>query len=89
MITMCSLVLAFSIFGFTNDNQAPNPNVLMEDRVNQKVEFDHNQALYNDKANTEIRDKKLVRKEIKAQDLEKKKVEEEQDKTKGQFLIKF
>jgi len=85
----CSLLLAASVLSFTNYVQGPNPNVLMQQRINEKMTFDYNQALYNDKANTRIRAKDLVEKRTEKKDIEKKKVEEAQDQTKGQVLIKF
>jgi len=87
---MCSIVLAFSVFGFTNDNQGLfNPPVTVQQRVNEKAVFDHDQILYNDRTNKAFRDDKLIKNEIKDKDQDKKKVEEDQDKTKGQILIKF
>jgi hypothetical protein len=89
LIITCSLLLAGSVLSFTNYVQGPNPNVLIQERINEKMTFDHNQALYNDKANTEIRAKNLVEKKTEKKDQEKKIVEEAQDQTKGQILIKF
>ena len=89
MVIACSLFLAVSVLSFTNYIQGPNPNVLILERANEKVIFDYNQALYNDKANTDIRAKSLVDEEKKTEKQEKKTVEETQDKTKGQILVKF
>jgi hypothetical protein len=89
MLVMSTVFLTVSVLGFTNYQQAPDPNILANERANEKATFDYNQGIYNDKTNTENRAKGLVNKEAKADKQEKKSVEEEQDKTKGQILVKF
>lgn len=89
MVITISLLLAGSISGFADYIQGPTPSILMQERLNEKMTFDYNQALYNDKANTQIRAKNLIEKKIEKKDLEKKKVEEAQDQTKGQILMRF
>jgi hypothetical protein len=89
VVITCSLWLAGTASGFTDYVQGPGPNVLMQERLNQKMVFDYHQALYNDKANTKIRADNLIEKKAVKKDQEKTKVEEIQDQTKGQILIKF
>jgi|GEM_PF-1731132 len=89
MVIACSLWLSGTVPGFTEYVQGQDPNVLTQERMNQKMVFDHNQALYNDNANTQNRAKDLVDKKIEKNNLEKEKVDEIQGQTKGQVLIKF
>ena len=89
MVLTGFLLLTGPVLGFADYIQGPGPNVLMQERINQKMVFDYNQALYNDRENTGIRAKELVEKKLEKKDQDKKKVEEIQDQTKGQILIKF
>lgn len=86
---VCPVLLAVSVLGFTDYQQAPDPSILAKQRANEKATFDYHQRVYNNKANTQIRAKNLVDNEQKTKQQEKKNVEAGQDKTKGQFLWKF
>lgn len=86
---LVSLLLAVSVLGFTNYQQAPDPNILANERADEKAVFDYHQGIYNDKANTAIRAKDSAGNEEMTDKQEKQKVEETQDKTKGQILVKF
>ena len=89
MIAIGSTLLAVSVLGFNNYQQVPEPNILAHERADQKATFDYHQRVYNNKANTQIRAEKLVAKEEKTDKQENLKIEETQDKTKGQILMKF
>lgn len=88
-VITCSLLLAGTVLGFTDYVQGTIPNALMQERLDQKMVFDQHQAVYKDKANTKIRAEDLIERNGIKRDQEKKKVEEAQDQTKGQILIKF
>jgi hypothetical protein len=89
MVITCSLWLAGTVAGFTDYVQGPGPNILMQERLNQKMVFDYHQAIYNDNANTKIRAEDLIEKKDIKKNQDKKRVEEIQDQTKGQILVKF
>jgi hypothetical protein len=84
-----TVLLAASVLGFINYPQRPQPNILSDERADQKVTFDYHQAIYNNKANSQARTKTLLDKKEKEQKQEKQIVEETQDQTKGQILLKF
>jgi hypothetical protein len=88
-VMTCCILLAVSVLGFTYGQQGPAPNILANQRANEKATFDAHQAIYNDKANKQIRAKSLVDKKKETDQQEKNKVEKTQDKTKGQLLWKF
>ena len=89
MVITYFLLLTFSILSIANAQQGLDPNILVNERANEKATFDYHQGIYNDKANKQLRAKAVVAKERKTDRQENKEIEETQDKTKGQILVKF
>ncbi len=69
MLIMCCSLVPVAVLSFADDKQV--------------VEFDHSKVVYNDKANKDIRAKKLVIKQSKAKELNKKKAQDEHDQKNG------
>jgi len=84
------VLCAFPGLVFSYDIQpSVGPAISAQEGAKEKVTFDHHQAIYNDKANSQLRAKEVVAKDVDAEQIEKKKVEDAQDRTKGQVLLKF
>jgi len=83
------VLLAGVVSGFAYSDQQPAPSALKVQRADQKAIFDRDQKLYNDKGNKSIRAHDRAETKIKLNDQENKKVQKEQDQTKGQILVRF
>jgi len=79
MVIMCCVLLSIPVLSFADDQQEVNSNALATERAGEKVTFNDNKALYNDKANKDSRAKESAEKDIKSNDQNNKKVQKEQD----------
>ena len=76
MIIVCSGLLAISALSFADDKQDTAPQATAGELAKEKATFNHNQDTYNDKANKNIRAKKLVDKKLKSKEKNIKKVQD-------------
>ena len=83
MIIVCSGLLAISALSFADDKQETAPQATAGELAKEKATFNHNQDIYNDKANKNIRAEKLGDKKSKSKARDKKKVQDEQEKKNG------
>ncbi len=79
MVMMCSGLLAISALSFADDKKVTGPHALAGERADEKATFNHDQNIYNDKTNKDIRTKKSVEKKIKSNKQDNKKVQDQQD----------
>lgn len=83
MIMMCFGLFVIPALSLADDKQATIPQATAGEMVYEKAAFDHSKDIYNDKANKDIRAKKLVDKKLKSKELNKKKVQDEQEVKNG------
>ena len=83
MIIVCSGLFFISALSFADDKQVTTSQATAGEQAKEKATFNHNQDIYNDKANKNIRAKKLVDKKLKSKVQDKKKVQDEQEKKNG------
>ena len=76
---MCFALFAVPVLSFSDDKQATTPQATPGELAHEKVTFNHNQSLYNDKANKDIRGKESAVKKIKSNEQGNKKIQKEQD----------
>lgn len=79
IIMMCFGLFAISALSFADDKQVTDPHASAGERAKEKATFNHNEGIYNDKANKDIRAKKVVEKKKKSNRQNNKKVQDKQD----------
>jgi hypothetical protein len=89
MVIVLFGLMTISVLSFADDQPVTAPKASAGELVHEKATFNHDQAIYNDKANRNIRAKKLVAKKTKLNEQDNKKVQDQQDVNKGQFIVKF
>lgn len=89
MVIICSLMLAMTVLSFAKEKKEPGRNLSANELVNEKAKFKRTRSLFNNKANKEIRAKRLAEKQAAEAEEAKKKVEEAQDKGEGQVKVQF
>jgi len=87
-IISCSLV-SIAYFSFAEDKQNADLHVSSVGRAQEKVVFDHKQAVYDDRANKDLRAQNIHAKKTIQNRQYNNKVQAQQDKDKGQFIVKF
>ena len=83
IITICRGFLGISALTFADDKQVTMPVATVVDPANETAIFNRDKDIYNDKENKNFRAQKLVDKDIKSTQQNKKKVENEQDEKNG------
>jgi len=94
---MKKIILAMIIFGlfmnyvlsFADDVQVINPKESTGQLAHDKATFNHDQKIYNDKANKDIRAKQRVEKKVEKNEQFNKNQQDQQDVNKGQVVLKF
>ena len=76
---MCFGLFAISVLSFADDKQVSAPPASALERTKEKATFNHNEGIYNDKANKDIRAKQAVEKKIKSDKPNNKKLQSQQD----------
>ena len=89
MFLLCLGFMAVSALSFADDKLLTAPKESAGELAVDKAVFNHDQGVYNDKANKDIRTqvKKAKKTEINKQ--YNFKVQSQQDVNKGQFIVKF
>ena len=83
IITICCGLLGFPALTFADDKQVATPGATVVDPARETAIFNRDKDIYNDKENKNFRAQKLVDKDIKSTQQNKKKVENEQDEKNG------
>lgn len=83
MVILCCGLIAVSGLSFADDKQVAGPPETPLQLAHDKVIFDHDQAIYNDTANKNIRANKLAQKKIKSNERANKKVQKLHDANGG------
>jgi len=94
---MKRIILVIIIFGlltvyvlsFADDVQKISPKESAGQLVHDKSVFNHDQGIYNDKANKDIRDQQRVAQKTATNEQFNKKLQDQQDINKGQVIVKF
>jgi hypothetical protein len=79
IMMMCFGLFAFSVLSFADDKQVTGPPASARESAKEKATFNHNEGIYNDKANKNIRAKQVVEKRIKSNKVNNKKDQNKQD----------
>lgn len=89
MVMMCFLLLAMAVISFAEEKKGPDPSISAYKYANENAEFKRSRDFFNNKANKEIRAKKLAQKESEEAEENEKAQEEAQDKGEGQVKVRF
>ncbi|MBF0385478.1 MAG: hypothetical protein HQL27_06360 [Candidatus Omnitrophica bacterium] len=89
MAIMFSLLFAMPVLGLAEGKNGPKPSESAYKHADENAKFQRNRAVFNNKKNKIKRAKKRVKKKSVVEAEAKKKIEEAQDKGKGQVKLKF
>ena len=82
-------MITVSALSFAEDQQVSIPKASPAELAQEQVTFNHNQGVYNDKANKVTRAKTSAAKKTKSNEQYLEKTQDQQDINKGQFIVKF
>jgi len=88
-IFTCFLLVAMAGFSFSQEQEESRPDMSAYEHANENAKFKRTWSFFNNKANKEMRAKRLAEQEAEEAAKVKKKMEEDEDKGEGQFKMKF